>query len=168
MNKYTPRIMRHRRGNMNETEWDIQEVKRLKWKQLVQYNVLMLLLFSFYYLWAGNSFFLCWSLLCLALWVFVAHSLYTFFTGKMIGTKTMKLVQSFYKNYLVEKHWNKRKLIGFITISVVRLLFMFREFILRFLKFIVLGPMGYSCTQSLYFFYRENDRNKNNEACASF
>lgn len=78
---------------MNETEWDIQEVKRLKWKQLVQYNVLMLLLF---------------------------------------------------------------------------LLFMGRKFILPFLEFIVLGLMGYSCTQSLYFFYRENDRNKNNEACASF
>src|SRR5699024_5468361 len=94
---------------------------RLKWKQLVQYNVLMLLLFSFYYLWAGNSFFLFWSLLCLALWVIVAHSLYTFFTGKMIGTKTMKLVQAFDKNYLGEKHWNKRKLIEVISISVVSL-----------------------------------------------
>src|SRR5699024_3646142 len=120
MNKYTPRIMRHRRGNMNETEWDIQEVKRLKWKQLVQYNVLMLLLFS-YYLLDGNSFFLFWSLLCLALWVIVAHSLYTFFTGKMIGTKTMKLVQAFDKNYLGEKHWNKRKLIEVISISAVSL-----------------------------------------------
>lgn|SRR5699024_3087146 len=106
---------------MGETEWDIQEVKRLKRKQLVQYNVLMLLLFSFYYLWAGNSSFLFWSLLCLALWIIVAHSLYGFFTGKMIGTKTMKLVQAFDKDYLGKKRWNKIKLIEVISISVVSL-----------------------------------------------
>jgi len=83
--------------------------------------MLLLLLFSFYYLWAGNSAFFFWSLLCLALWFIVAHSLYTFFTGKMIGTKTMKLVQAFDKNYLGKKRWNKRKLIEVISISVVSL-----------------------------------------------
>ncbi|SES73945.1 hypothetical protein SAMN05421676_101330 [Salinibacillus kushneri] len=41
---------------MAEAEWDIQEVKRLKKIHLVQYNLVMLLLFIFFAVYAEGSF----------------------------------------------------------------------------------------------------------------
>jgi len=106
---------------MNEAEWNIQKVKHLKRKQLVQYNLAMLLLFLLYiyYVKTGGSISIFFSLLCLLIWIIVVHTLYTLITGKTIGTKTSRLVQTFDRDYLGEKRWKRRKMIEFIIIGVL-------------------------------------------------
>lgn len=106
---------------MGGTNWNIQKVKRLKWKQLVQNNLVMLILFflSIYYMKTGVSISVFFRLLCLSIWIIVAHTLYTFITGKMIGTKTSKRVFAFDRDYLGEKRWKRRKMIELITVSVL-------------------------------------------------
>ena len=88
---------------MDETQWDIQEVKHLKKKQLVQYNIVMLLLFVLfgYFSENGNTSLL-FGVFCVLVWIVVAITLYTLMTGKPIGTKTSRRVQVFDRNRLGE------------------------------------------------------------------
>ena len=105
---------------MDETQWDIQEVKHLKKKQLVQYNLVMFLLFVLfgYFSENGNSSLL-FGVFCVLLWIIVAITLYTLMTGKPIGTKTSRLVQEFDRNRLGEKRWKRRKMTEAVIISVI-------------------------------------------------
>lgn len=106
---------------MDEIEWDIVEVKRLKRKQLMQVNFVMLLVIvlSFYYIHAGWSISVFMGLLCLMMWVVVVHILYTLTTGRMIGTKTSKLVQAFDRYHRGEKRWKRRKVTEAVIVSIV-------------------------------------------------
>lgn len=106
---------------MGETKWNIQEIQRLKRKQLVQYNLVMFLLFMlvFYYMKIGMSVLLFTTILCLFFCLIIAHTLYTLITGKMLGTKTSRLIQAFDKDYLGKKRWKRKKIIEFIFLSIL-------------------------------------------------
>lgn len=127
-------------------EWDIQEVKHLKKKQLVQLNLVMLLLFvlSVYYVhvgWPISAFF---GLSCLFLWVFSACTLYPLLTGKMIGTKESKLTQAFDRERWGEKRWKRRKVMEAVLVIIVSAVCTVLVFTMDFgsdtLEFFNLGP----------------------------
>lgn len=92
-------------------EWDIQEVKRLKKKELIQSNLMMLLLFILlvYAISVGWSLSIILSLISVILWILAAHAIYNLATGKKIGTKTSRLVQAFDKERYGKKNWKRKK-----------------------------------------------------------
>lgn len=104
---------------MEETQWDIKKIKRLKKKLLVQFNLIVLLLFVLIGYFAED---LKPSLLiggfCVLMWIIVAITLSTL-TRKPIGTKTSRTVEEFEKNRLGHKRWKRRKIIETVTISVI-------------------------------------------------
>ncbi|HSJ36824.1 MAG TPA: hypothetical protein VK945_01250 [Planococcus sp. (in: firmicutes)] len=96
---------------MEETQWDIQEVKRWKIKQLVQYNLGALLLFMLltYFIEYVQLYFLIGFFYILVL-MLSAMALYSFKTGSFIGTKTNRRIQEFEKARLGKKRWKRRKI----------------------------------------------------------
>lgn len=105
---------------MDEIMWDIQQVKRLKKKSLLEFNGVMLLVFLFcalyiYMEWPASVFF---GITCIIIWFFVAHSLYILITGKTTGSKINKLVQAFDRDRSGDKRW-KRSKIGEVLLFVV-------------------------------------------------
>jgi len=108
---------------MDETQWDIQKVKHLKKKQLVQNNLVMLLLFVlFSYLTESGKPSLLIGGFCVLLWVIVVITWYVLKTGSPIGTKTSRIVQEFDRNSLGEKRWKRRKMTEAVIISVISVL----------------------------------------------
>lgn len=114
---------------MNEMQWDIKEIKRLKVKGLVQYNfgVLLLFLLFGYFAINGKTSLLIGGI-CFFLWILVAFSLYNLIMEKPIGTKTSRIVQEFDKNRLGQKCWKRKNMIEtaflvvisvFITVFVI-------------------------------------------------
>jgi len=109
---------------MAVTKWDIQKVKHLKKKQLVQYNLVMLLLFVLLgYLIENEKPYLLIGGVCVLLWTALATTLYTLMTGRLIGTKTSRIVQEFDRDRLGEKRWKRRRIIEAVVISVASVLF---------------------------------------------
>lgn len=104
---------------MEETEWSREEVKRLKWKQLFQVNIVYLLVFflSIYFIKTGVSLSLYFIILCIILWLMVASYLYTVITGKPFGTKTSRRLQRIAKEKKGEKSWKRKKMIELIAIA---------------------------------------------------
>ncbi|MCP3027089.1 hypothetical protein [Halobacillus sp. A5] len=119
---------------MEETEWDIQEVKRLKKKRLVQYNISMLLSFVLfiYYVEKGGAAPVLLGLCCVLFWIITAYMLYKLKTGKTIGTKTSRLVEDFEKDYKGEKRWKRKTMIEAGVISVISVVFTVLLFVLDF------------------------------------
>ncbi|MFL0584314.1 accessory gene regulator B family protein [Solibacillus silvestris] len=108
---------------MDETQWDIQEVKHLKKKQLVQINLVMLLLFVLFgYLAENGKPSLLIGGFCVLLWIIVVITLYVLMTGNPIGTKTSRIVQEFDRDRLGEKRWKRRNMIEAVIISVISVL----------------------------------------------
>lgn len=109
---------------MDEKVWDIQQVKRLKKKSLIELNAVMLSLFLFTFIyiymeWPVSVFF---GITCIIVWFFVAHSLYVLITGKTTGTKTNKWVQAFDRDRSGEKRWKRSKIaevILFVVLGIV-------------------------------------------------
>ncbi|SFE99348.1 hypothetical protein SAMN05192532_10862 [Alteribacillus iranensis] len=105
---------------MEAAQSDIQEVKHLKKKQLVQYNLVMLLLFVLFGYFAED---IKPSLLigacCVLVWVIVAIMVYNLKTGRPIGTKASRRVQEFDRNRLGEKRWKRRKIMEIVFIGVI-------------------------------------------------
>ncbi len=97
---------------MEETQWDLREVKRLKMKQLLQYNLGMLLLFVLlnYFVEFGQLYFFVGVFYMLVL-ILAAIISYNLKTGRFIGTKTSKRLQEFDKARLGEKRWKRRKIL---------------------------------------------------------
>ncbi|AST91105.1 hypothetical protein BC6307_07340 [Sutcliffiella cohnii] len=108
---------------MGVTQWDIQEVKHLKRKQLVQNNLVMMFLFVLigYFSKHGKPSLLI-GVFCVLLWIIVAITLYTIKTGRPIGTKTSKRVQEFDRNRSGEKRWKQKKMTEAVIISVISVL----------------------------------------------
>ena len=108
---------------MDEAQWDIQKVKHLKKKQLVQNNLVMLLLFVLFgYLAKNGKPSLLIGGFCVLLWIIVAITWYVLKTGSPIGTKTSRIVQEFDRNRLGQKRWKRRKMTEAIIISVISVL----------------------------------------------
>lgn len=104
---------------MNETYQEIQEVKHLKNKQLVRFNLIMLLLFVLFgYLATNEKHSLLFGIICFIFLIILAVTWYTLITGRSIGTKTSRRVQEFDRKRLGEKRWKRRKLIETVLISV--------------------------------------------------
>ena len=105
---------------MDETQWDIQEVKHLKKKQVFQNNLVMLLLFVLLVFFADNGMHsLIIGIFFLLIWIILAITLYTLKTGRPIGTKTSRLVQEFDRNRLGEKRWKQNRIAEAVIISVI-------------------------------------------------
>lgn len=116
---------------MDETQWDIEEVKRLKRKQLLQFNLVMLVLFLllFNFFKSEGPFFL--FAVCYVLMVIqFAIILYNLKTGRFVGTKTSIRVQQFDRERLGKKRWKRKKIIEtvfliavgiFITVFIVKM-----------------------------------------------
>ncbi|WP_422124623.1 hypothetical protein DHX103_07335 [Planococcus sp. X10-3] len=109
---------------MDETHWDIQEVKRWKIKQLVQYNLGALLLFVLltYFIEYVQLYFLIGFFYILVL-MMSAMALYSFKTGRFIGTKTNRRIQEFEKAHLGKKRWKRRKVTEAVFITVLIIFF---------------------------------------------
>ncbi|TVP83493.1 MAG: hypothetical protein EA344_09230 [Alkalicoccus sp.] len=95
---------------MNETEWDLQEVKQLKKKRLVQNNFMMLIFFLLfvYYIEAGFSAAALLPVCTAFLWFITGRMLYTVITGKPLGTKTNRFIQTFDKYKKGTRGWKLR------------------------------------------------------------
>ncbi|WP_084243503.1 hypothetical protein [Planomicrobium okeanokoites] len=97
---------------MDETQWDLREVKNLKKKQLLQYNLGMLLLFVVLYYFADfEQPYVFIGFFYLLVLIGAASLVYNLKTGKFIGTKTSKRVQEFDKARLGQKRWKRRKIL---------------------------------------------------------
>lgn len=105
---------------MGETKWDIQEIKYLKRKQLVQNNLVILLLFVLLGYFAENGKdILIFGVIFVTFWIIVAVTLYILITGRPIGTRTNKRVQIFDRHRLGEKRWKRKKVIETVGIGVI-------------------------------------------------
>lgn len=102
---------------MAEIQWNIEEVKRWKIKQLIQYNLGMLVLFAIliYSFEFVQLYFLIGSFYMLVL-ILAAIALYNLMTGKFVGTKTGRRIQQYEKARLGEKRWKRRKIIEAVFI----------------------------------------------------
>ncbi|MFZ0447033.1 MAG: hypothetical protein WAM95_20860 [Bacillus sp. (in: firmicutes)] len=108
---------------MDVTQWNMQEVKHLKKKQLVQNNLVMLLLFVLFGYFAENGKpSLLFGVFCVLIWIIVVISLYILKTGRPIGTKTSRRVQAFDRNRLGEKRWRRRRITETVIISIIGVL----------------------------------------------
>lgn len=103
---------------MEEGKWDIQEIKRIKKKLLIQNNLAMLFfIVSFgFYMELGGSFAVFLGFCCVVLWLFVVNMVYTIWTGKVIGTKDMQKVQNFKIYRHGKKRWKIKAIIGLLFI----------------------------------------------------
>lgn len=106
---------------MDESDWDIQEIKRLKKKQLVQYNFVMFLLVALfaYFVKSGGSATVFLGLCCAYFWIFTGSTIYTLITGKVIGTKSGRRVQAFDRDRIGEKRWKRKTTIAPIVLLVL-------------------------------------------------
>ncbi|KAB8125999.1 hypothetical protein F9U64_20920 [Gracilibacillus oryzae] len=106
---------------MHETHWDIEQVKRLKKRQLIQFNMIMLLIFVLFafLIKSGGSASLFFGTCCLIISIVAAASLYKLTTGKMVGTKTNRLVQEFERDRLGEKVWRRRTTLGAVIFLIL-------------------------------------------------
>ncbi|ARK20303.1 MULTISPECIES: hypothetical protein [Sporosarcina] len=110
---------------MDESKWNIEEVKRLKKKQLVEFNIGMLVIFvlSLLYIKAAWPLSTVFALICVLLWFFSVHALYILLTEKTTGTKTNQLVQAFDRDHWGKKRWKRKKITEVIILSVVSIMF---------------------------------------------
>lgn len=106
---------------MEEVDRDIQEMKRLKKKQLVHYNFGMLLLMVLfaYFVRNGGSANLLLGLCCALFWIFAAGMLYTLKTGKVLGPKSSRRVQAFDRDRLGEKRWKRKNTLSAVFLCVL-------------------------------------------------
>lgn len=107
---------------MGEGNWDLQEIKRLKKKLLIQNNLGMLLVFAL--LWflvevAAVSATIIFGVLCAILWLVVVNMLFTLLTGKVIGTKARQRVQTFEIQRHGKKQWKIKASIGLFLLLVL-------------------------------------------------
>lgn len=109
---------------MAETHWDMQEIKHLKKKELLQFNLIMLLLFVLIgYLSEQAKPSLLYGVFCVLLWLIVASALYNLITGRHIGTDTSRRVQEFDRYRLGERIWKRNKMIEVVIVGIISLIF---------------------------------------------
>ncbi|WP_394173176.1 hypothetical protein [Guptibacillus hwajinpoensis] len=104
---------------MGEGNWDLQEIKLLKKKLLIQNNLGMLSVFALLWFFvevAAVSATIIFGVLCAILWLLVANMLFTLLTGKVIGTKAMQRVQTFEIERHGKKQWKIKSSIGLLII----------------------------------------------------
>ena len=82
---------------MDESKWNIEEVKRLKKKQLVEFNIGMLVIFvlSLLYIKAAWLLSTVFALICVLLWFFSVHALYILLTEKNNGHQNKSTCSGF-------------------------------------------------------------------------
>ena len=118
---------------MEEEQQEIKEIKRLKKKQLIRGNLLMLLIFVLfvYFFESGNLFFITWIILAGLVVVFML-SLYTLITGKLIGTKTSRRVQAFDRKHWGDKRWKRKKIMEAVLYVILGVLLAYLLFTVDF------------------------------------
>ncbi|KIL43230.1 hypothetical protein [Jeotgalibacillus campisalis] len=104
---------------MAEKKWDLREIKKVKKKLLVQYNIAFLLIFLLYSYFAENvklSFLI--GLFCVFSLIVVAILLYIRLTGKSFGTKASRKEQAFDRDRIGEKRWKRQKINEIVAVGV--------------------------------------------------
>ncbi|TKD72209.1 hypothetical protein [Pseudalkalibacillus hwajinpoensis] len=107
---------------MGEGNWDLQEMKRLKKKLLIQNNLGMLVVFALLWFFvevATVSAPIILGVLCAILWLIVVNLLFTLLTGKVIGTRAMQRVQTFEIERRGKKQWKIKASIGLLLLLVI-------------------------------------------------
>ncbi|MBX0356722.1 hypothetical protein [Halobacillus sp. Nhm2S1] len=106
---------------MGEMEWDRQEVKRLKKKQLIHSNLLLLFFFILFVIYSqnGGALTVVIGICCIVLSIYAANLLYTLITGHAVGTKTYKRVLAFDIEHMGKKRWKRRRIIELIFLLVL-------------------------------------------------
>lgn len=105
---------------MEDEQWDIKEVRRLKKFQLVQNNFLFLLVFLMlgYFVKIGMS-----ALIlvggCILGWIVTASLVYTLITGKAIGSKRYRRLQRFERYQLGDKRWRRRGIAEIVIVIIL-------------------------------------------------
>lgn len=119
---------------VGEEDWDIQEIKRIKKKQLFQYNLGMVLLVILltYFMKNGVSANVLLGICCAFFWIFVAGALYTFKTGKVIGTKSSQRVHAFDKDHMGEKQWKRKSVFSVVVLTILSVGFTVIWFVMDF------------------------------------
>ncbi|WLR47195.1 hypothetical protein LC065_16975 [Halobacillus litoralis] len=104
-----------------ETQWNIEEVKRLKKKQLLHSNLVLLAFFALFIIYALNEGTLnvVIGFFCVILWGIAANTLYTIITGKVLGSKTYRRVLAFDIDNMGKERWKQRKFIEFTVLIVL-------------------------------------------------
>ncbi|MGD7043068.1 hypothetical protein [Jeotgalibacillus proteolyticus] len=105
---------------MEESQRELREIKKLKKKRLVQYNLAMLLIIVLVVYFDINVFspFITGIILGLMV-IYVAISIYTLVTGRVFGTKTSKRLEEFDKRHWGKKRWKQNRLAQILIISVL-------------------------------------------------
>lgn len=109
---------------MAGTDVDQQIVKRLKKRRLLQNNIQFLIGFIIYgllFLYArqvGSAFVLVF-VFSLFSWSIAVHSLYMFKTGKIIGTKTARLMVELDKERVGEEEWKQQRVDGMLGMGII-------------------------------------------------
>ena len=95
----------------NDTHWDPKEVKHLLKKRLVQNNLMMLVVFGLLaYLKQIENYTALFGTLYICFLIVFVMSLYSFKTGKYIGTKTAKRLEEFEKERVGKKRWKRKRM----------------------------------------------------------
>lgn len=99
---------------MAKAKWNLKEIKRLKWRQLFQYNMVMLLLFllAIYSVKSTSSAYFIFIFFTVIVWIISIYALYILKTGKILGTKTMKIVHQYDKEFQGKKAWKRKNILG--------------------------------------------------------
>ncbi|MDP4552935.1 hypothetical protein Q9251_18810 [Alkalihalobacillus macyae] len=107
---------------MAEGNWDLQEMKRLKKKLLIQSNLGMLLVFALLWFFVevtAVSATIIFGVVCAILWFAVANMLFTLLTGKVIGTRAMQRLQTFEIERHGKKQWKIKSSIGLLIMLLL-------------------------------------------------
>ncbi|MFD1019685.1 hypothetical protein [Thalassobacillus hwangdonensis] len=108
---------------MNEQDWDIKKIKRLKIKHLVAYNLVMVLVAVLFGMFAdhGGTTGVVLILCCIALWIQLIIILWSLRTGRVFGIKSERLVQKFERAYMGEKRWKRRKIGQAVLVLIINI-----------------------------------------------
>ncbi|MEZ0481628.1 hypothetical protein [Planococcus sp. SSTMD024] len=103
---------------MEATQQELIEIIKLKKKQLLWGNLFMLVIFLLfgYLLGNGKILFVTWILIVFLL-IMTVLSLYTLITGTIIGTKTMRRIQTFDRKRWGKKKWKRTKIIEIVLFT---------------------------------------------------
>lgn len=104
---------------MEEIQWNIKEIKRLKKLQLLQNNFLFLLVFLMigYFFEIGMSSLVLVGV-CVISWVVAASLIYTLITGKNLRSKRYRVLQKFDRHRFGDKRWRWRTIAEVVIVII--------------------------------------------------
>ncbi|SIS38713.1 hypothetical protein [Salimicrobium flavidum] len=95
---------------MENTEWNLEEVQRLKKKRLLHYNLLYAIFFVLFFYTAERMTFPAFgALFTFLFWIYGFFLLYIIRTGKRFGPSTWRRINEFDQFHQGEKKWRRKQ-----------------------------------------------------------